>query len=153
VTAEGWQPRRIVVGVDGSESSIEALRWAGLVSAGTKAEISAVTCWLYPSNAAGFAPAYCPPEWDPAADSEQASTIAIKAAFGDDPPPGLTRLVQEGHPAQLLVELSDGADLLVVGTRGHGGFAGLLLGSVSAHCAEHARCPVTVTRIASDEAQ
>jgi nucleotide-binding universal stress UspA family protein len=150
VTDQAWQLHRVVVGVDGSDSSIEALRWAGHICAGTGAEINAVTCWLYPSTAgmSGIAVAACPPEWDPAADAAQGLTIAVKAAFGDGPPPGLTTLVREGHPAQVLVELSHNADLLVIGTRGHGGFAGLLLGSVSAHCTEHAACPVTVTRVA-----
>lgn len=149
VTTQPWQPHRVVVGVDGSDASLEALRWAGRLCAGTGAEITAVMCWAYPTNA-GLG-GYTPPEWDPAADAALALTIAIKAVFGDDAPPRLITLVREGSPAQVLVELSDGADLLVLGTRGHGGVAGLLLGSVSTHCAEHARCPVTVTRVPVDQ--
>jgi len=56
-----------------------------------------------------------------------------------------TRVI-EGYPAQVLVNASAGADLLVVGNRGHGGFADVLLGSVSTFCVHHARCPVTVIR-------
>jgi nucleotide-binding universal stress UspA family protein len=51
-----------------------------------------------------------------------------------------------GHPAQVLLNVADRADLLVVGSRGHGGVAGALLGSVSQHCAHHARCPVLIVR-------
>jgi len=54
--------------------------------------------------------------------------------------------VLEGHPAPLLIEASEGADLVVVGCRGYGGFAGMLLGSVSQHLTAHARCPVVVVR-------
>jgi nucleotide-binding universal stress UspA family protein len=121
------------------------LRWAGAVWAGTDVEIKAVTCWTHPANY-GYAFADYPGQWDAAANATQTLSIAVKTAFGDDPPPGLTTVVREGHPAGVLVELSGDADLLVVGTRGHGGFAGLLLGSVSAHCTEHALCTVTVTR-------
>jgi nucleotide-binding universal stress UspA family protein len=144
VTAAVWPPHRIVVGVDGSESSIEALRWAGHLCHDATVELDVVTCWEYPTYSGMGGP--LPPEWDPGADAAAAQTIAIKAAFGDEPPAGLKPLVQQGHPAQVLVQQSIDADMLVVGTRGHGGFAGLLLGSVSAHCAEHAECPVTVTR-------
>lgn len=57
-----------------------------------------------------------------------------------------TEVVKEGDAAQVLIELADGADLLVVGSRGHGGFTGALLGSVSQHCVHHSRCPVVIFR-------
>jgi nucleotide-binding universal stress UspA family protein len=143
VTGTTWPPQRVVVGVDGSESSIDALRWAGNLCRGTSAELDVVTCWHLPTyTGIGELPA----EWDPADDAAQTLAIAVKAAFGDEPPTGLKAMVRQGHPAQVLVEESDDADVLVVGTRGHGGFVGLLLGSVSAYCAEHAACPVMVTR-------
>jgi nucleotide-binding universal stress UspA family protein len=143
MTTNTWPPRRILVGVDGSESSIDALRWAGSLSRDSSVELDVVTCWHLPTYAGmGELPA----EWNPADDASQTLAIAVKAAFGDDPPAGLKATVLQGHPAQVLVEASADADILVVGTRGHGGFVGLLLGSVSAYCVEHAACPVMVTR-------
>lgn len=132
---------RVVVGVDGSESSIEALRWAQQFAPGMGAVIETVTAWHYPVNT-GMAPA--PVGWDPATDAAQLLAIALSTAFGQQRPPGLRTTVCEGHPARILLEASFDAQLLVVGSRGHGGFAGLLLGSVSGHCAEHASCPVLV---------
>jgi nucleotide-binding universal stress UspA family protein len=64
--------------------------------------------------------------------------------FGGDRPAGLVTRVEQGGAARILIDVSQGANLLVVGSRGHGGFAGLLLGSVSSACAEHAACPVLV---------
>ena len=73
--------------------------------------------------------------------------LAQMAAFGHDPPrQRFEQLVREGQPAEILLELARDARLLVVGSRGRGGFAGLLLGSVSQQCAQHARCPVTIVR-------
>ena len=70
----------------------------------------------------------------------------IKEELGDDPPVVAQPRVKRGSPAEVLIEESAGADLLVVGTRGHGGFAGLILGSVSQHVAAYAKCSVTVVR-------
>jgi nucleotide-binding universal stress UspA family protein len=67
-----------------------------------------------------------------------------EAVFGDQPPAGLQRQVREGGAAKVLLDAGESAIILVVGSRGHGGFAGLLLGSVSANVAEHASCPVLV---------
>lgn len=143
----GWAPERVVVGVDGSDASIAALRWVGELCRGRDSAIDATICWEYPTtNGMGGMSL----DWDPAADADQVMTSAVKSAFGADIPPGLTTSVRHGHPAHVLVEESRGADLLVVGTRGHGGFVGLLLGSVSTYCIEHAACPVTVTRSPAD---
>jgi nucleotide-binding universal stress UspA family protein len=70
----------------------------------------------------------------------------ISTAQSRHPEVTIVSLVVEGHAAAVLVERSEGADLLVVGTRGHGRFTGMLLGSVSEHCVIHARCPVLVVR-------
>jgi hypothetical protein len=106
VTTDVWRPRLVVVGVDGSDSSRGALRWAGRVCAGTGAKIMAVTCWTYPVNY-GYAFPDHSGQWDPAADATQELSTEVKSAFGDDVPPGLTTLVRRGHPAEVLVELSE----------------------------------------------
>jgi nucleotide-binding universal stress UspA family protein len=146
-TTESGPRRNIVVGVDGSPSSLDALRWAARMAEPLNAEIDAVTSWHYPTSygMGGGAPA----EWDPAQDAAQILDDALTATFGDHRPAGIRTLVRQGHPAEVLSDASDGAEMLVVGSRGHGGFAGLLLGSVSSYCSAHARCPVLVTRTAS----
>ena len=78
--------------------------------------------------------------------AEQALAQTVDEVFGPDHPGWLRTRVVEGHAAQVLVEASAGADLLVVGSRGYGGFYGVLLGSVSTYCVHHAHCPVTVIR-------
>ena len=139
---ETAQTRRIVVGVDGSASSVLALRWAARQAEMTGATIEAVYTWAYPV-ASGWT-TYPTVDWNPAEDGEKLLTAAIDLVFGSQRPAGLQLLVREGGAAQILLSQSQDAEMLVVGSRGHGGFAGLLLGSVSAHCAEHARCPVLV---------
>jgi nucleotide-binding universal stress UspA family protein len=145
MSTETSSPRRsIVVGVDGSPSSVDALRWAARIAAPLEAEIDAITSWEYPANfgMGGAAPL----DWDPAADAARIQAEALAAAFGEHVPSGLRPVVGQGHPTQALLDASNDAEMLVVGSRGHGGFAGLLLGSVSAYCTEHAACPVLVTR-------
>lgn len=132
---------RIVVGVDGSEQSRLALSWAVQISATTGASIDAVTAWHFPANS-GWG--YVPDAWNPETDATKCLTDIVDEAFGAERPPGLRLLVREGLPAKVLLDESKGAIMLIVGSRGHGGFAGLLLGSVSSSCAEHAECPVLV---------
>lgn len=132
---------RIVVGVDGSANSEQALRWAARLAADFGARLDAVTAWDFPASY-GFGSV--PQDWDPAGDMRKVLGETVRAVFGDHPPAGLQRQVREGGAAQVLIAASQGAIMLVVGSRGHGGFAGLLLGSVSANVAEHAQCPVLV---------
>jgi nucleotide-binding universal stress UspA family protein len=134
----------IVVGVDGSESSLEALRWAANQARLTDASLEVVTTWEYP-NSFGWAPAW-PPDWDPGGDAGKALAQVVDAVFGNDPDIAVRQVVTEGHPAPILVHASERADLLVVGSRGHGEFAGMLIGSVSEHCATHASCVVVIVR-------
>lgn len=135
---------RIVVGVDGSEASKTALRWAANQARLTGARLVVVAAWEYPTSF-GWAPAY-PADWDPEADARTALTEVVDQVLGQQRPDGVELDVAEGHPAPILVEASQGAELLVVGSRGHGAFAGMVLGSVSEHCVAHARCPVVVVR-------
>ena len=131
---------RIVVGVDGSEQSQLALRWAAQLAPCLGCHIEAVTAWTYPS-AYAFT---IPDGWDPGHDAQVSLEDAVDAAFGGDKPNGLRLLVRQGLPAKVLLDAGVGARMLIVGSRGHGGFTGLLLGSVSSVVAEHAHCPVLV---------
>lgn len=132
---------RIVVGVDGSASSITALRWAHRVGSALDLAIDAVSCWEFPAE---YGVGLVPVAYNPEVDTSRVLADSLRTAFGAEVPAGLRSSTHQGHPAKVLIELSTGAEMLVVGSRGHGGFVGLLIGSVSAHCAEHARCPVVV---------
>ena len=134
----------IVVGVDGSESSIDALKWAANQARITDASLEVVTTWEYP-NSFGWAPAW-PPDWDPGGDATKALAKVLEEVLGTKPDIEVRQVVLEGHAAPALVQRAESADLLVVGSRGHGEFAGMLLGSVSEHCATHSPCPVVIIR-------
>ena len=137
----GASEARIIVGVDGSRPSEDALRWAAHFAAIYGAPLEVVTAWEYPPS---YGWAAIAPEWDAAQDTRNFLDDTVQAVFGDQPPPGMRLLVREGSAAKVLLDASPGAIMLVVGSRGHGGFAGLLLGSVSANVAEHAVCPVFI---------
>ena len=139
---------RIVAGVDGSPSSVCALRWAISQAELTGAAVEAVLAWHYPvpTGGYGWAPTGMATSFDFKENAEKVLAEAISTACGPgDSVPVHARAV-EGNPAQVLLDASDGADLLVVGSRGHGGFTEALLGSVGQHCVHHARCPVVVIR-------
>jgi nucleotide-binding universal stress UspA family protein len=137
---------RIVVGVDGSEPSKQALLWGQSLAHMTGTHVEAVAAWELFSGWAALSAGWAamPADWNPADDAQKALAATIDEVFGGQRPPGLRTDVREGNPARVLLEASEGARMLVVGSRGHGGFTGLLLGSVSAACAEHASCPVLV---------
>jgi nucleotide-binding universal stress UspA family protein len=140
----------IVVGVDGSDSSIAAARWAAQESRLRRARLRLVVVW-HLSALLYAAEAFPPPltvnvEDEIRANAERALDRTI-AALGDDLDGiEIERWVRSGTPTHVLCEASQRADLLVVGSRGHGGFTGLLLGSVSHQCAVHAPCPVVILR-------
>jgi nucleotide-binding universal stress UspA family protein len=140
----------IVVGVDGSDPSKRALQWAADQAKLTGAELNVITTWEFPPTL-GWAPPY-PSDFDPDKDAAKALKAAVEAVLGSDPGVVLHLTVTEGHPAFVLTEAAKGAVLLVVGSRGHGAFAGMLLGSVSEYCASHAPCPVVVVRHPDDKA-
>jgi nucleotide-binding universal stress UspA family protein len=135
----------VVVGVDSSAASVLALRWAAKYAADTGARLRAVMCWHYP-GAFGVSPIGRAPE--PVTDDvrQQLSETLDKAIAEGAPGAEVERHLEYGHPAQGLVELSQQADLLVVGNRGHSSVTGMLAGSVSLHCVTHAACPVVVVR-------
>jgi nucleotide-binding universal stress UspA family protein len=135
-------PRRVVVGVDGSVHSKQALRWGANFAATAGARLDAVTAWQYPITTVGYG--VIPVVWSPGHDAEKALTEAVDEVFGAQRPKDIRLIVREGNAARVLLDESKDALMLVVGSRGHGGFAGLLLGSVSANVAEHATCPVLV---------
>jgi nucleotide-binding universal stress UspA family protein len=137
----------IVVGVDGSAGSRRALTWAAAEAASHGSELVVVNVWehtlLPPAGSVSVSEHYVP---DPSQRTADDLLQVIKEELGEEPPVPVQPLVKQGRPAKVLIEESAEADLLVVGPRGHGGFAGLVLGSVSQHVAAYAKCPVTVVR-------
>jgi nucleotide-binding universal stress UspA family protein len=138
---------RIVVGVDGSPSSLDALSWAARQAHLTGSTLEIVMTWEWPSSYGWVAPV--PDDYDPEKEVRRSLEAAVASVHADYPEIRVDSRVLSGHPAPILVEASMGADLLVVGSRGHGEFAGMLLGSVSEHCATNAHCPVLVHRSTS----
>lgn len=141
---------RIVVGVDGSQQSVEALRYAQRLAPAFDATILAIAAWDYPAEY----PGYVPLGTSEFADAAKIHLEhAVTKAFGGNVPSGLETTVVFAHPGKALVQASRDAALLIVGRRGHGSFRGLLLGSVSASCVSHAHCPVLVIHhVPEDEA-
>ncbi len=135
---------RIVAGVDGSESSVAALHWAARQAVLTGSTLEAIMTWEWPIDY-GWTPPI-PDEYDPASQSATILEGIVAKVREQHQDLVVSSKVVEGHPAPVLVKSSIGADLLVVGSRGHGEFAGMLLGSVSEHCATNAHCPVLVFR-------
>lgn len=135
----------IVVGVDGSESSIKALRFAIDEARIHSADVRAVNAWHVPPLAYGAG--IGPVPVDLAAYPEVAQgqlEKCLEEVGAASSGVTVTPIVRQGLPADIICEEAAGADLLVVGSRGLGGFRGLLLGSVSQHCAHHAQCPVVI---------
>ena len=136
----------VVVGVDGSPGSIAALSWAGQYGAATGTKVQALHIWHYPT-AAGLPPGVTPDSVtdEVKANQEKELLESIEKAHLD-PAAQVESKVGYGHPAQVLISESENADLIVVGHRGHGGFTGMLTGSVTLHVVNHATCPVVVVR-------
>ncbi len=133
----------IVVGVDGSESSQQALRFAIAEARLRQASVKTVLAWALPFSGGattGMLPAQLA---DFQAEAEHSLDAAVVEAGGAEDV-ALEQVVVEGSAGRALIEAAEGAELLVVGSRGRGGFKGLLLGSVSQQCAHHAPCPVVI---------
>jgi nucleotide-binding universal stress UspA family protein len=156
------QSGRIVVGVDASQGSLSALLWAFGEARARKIPVHAVLAWQYHPGWAdpglgsmfplGYRPgAGVPPDefTDAAASVKNLLGAAISKATESDPdsatdPVRITQETVEGHAAQVLLESVSECDMLVIGSHGHGGFIGAMLGSVSHHVVSHSRCPVVV---------
>lgn len=136
------QHQTIVVGVDGSEHSVEALRWALRQARLTGAELRAVSSWQLPIPYDYMH--FDNVDWEGETMNNLDRTLAeVAADVGDTK---VTKRVVRGHAGTVLVDESEDADLLVVGSRGHGTAKGMLLGSISQHCVTNASGPVVVIR-------
>ena len=133
-------PGYIVIGVDGSPSSLDALHWAVDQAALTGAGIRAVIAWEYPPLS-GVDPMTANVDWP--AKSQQTLDAALEKTV-DVYAVDVSSAAVEGHPAQVLLDASVGAQLLVVGNSGHGAFTEMLPGSVREQVITHATCPVLV---------
>jgi nucleotide-binding universal stress UspA family protein len=139
---------RVVVGIDGSPSSRAALRWAVGQAALTGAVVEAVMAWEFPAAVVGYG--WATTVALSAGQYEELAEKLVTEVISDDIDPSssvqVITQVREGNAAQVLLDASVSANLLVIGSRGHGTFASALLGSVSMHCVHHATCPVVVIR-------
>ncbi|MGW4561119.1 universal stress protein [Streptomyces sp. NPDC004561] len=136
--------RRVVVGVDGSQSSYEALRWAVHYAGLIGGTVDAVAAWELPGLYGWSAPAV---DMDVDVDeTRQKVELELTDVLGPDAAGSVRTAVVHGNPADVLLRAAEGADVLVVGSRGRGGFAAALLGSVSQHVSQHASCPVVIVR-------
>jgi nucleotide-binding universal stress UspA family protein len=140
----------VVVGVDGSAPSIEALRWAARYGEATGATIRAVRAWYVPTGSiAPAAPHQGPVALQERLEQEQHQQLsdAVAAVYPDGAPASVETHLAYGHSADALIRAAQGADLLVVGNKGRGEFTGMLFGSVSMHCVASAPCPVVVVKV------
>ena len=135
---------RIVVGIDGSEASRRALNWALDEARRRRCTVDVVHAWQ-PPYLVGYP--YAGSQHDPVTYEQAAKETLDRIVDGADVS-GLdvpvSRILRMGHPAGTILDQAKGADLVVVGSRGLGGFRGLLLGSVSQQVAHHAPCPVVI---------
>lgn len=136
---------RVLVGVDGSKGSRRALAWALEEAAARTSVLEAVIVWRGPYDfPRDFDVSYPVDEAQLAERARARLAEAISEAVGEHAAVEVEPTVLRGDPAETLCRRAAAADLLVVGSRGHGTFAGLLLGSVSAKCAHHSPCPVVI---------
>ena len=137
--------QRIVVGVDGSECSQQALEWALDEATLRGAQVDVVCAWAPPVMAYAAVPVVMP--YDPTElEGAARTTVDTMVAETGRRDVNVEKIVALGSAASTLLDVAKGADLLVVGSRGRGGFSGLLLGSVSQAVSHHAPCPVVIVR-------
>ena len=135
---------KVVAGIDGSPESIEALRWAGEYAFVANKELELVIAWVWYRGSGSYGSIF--DTFNPESDAKNVVESALAQLRSEWPYLTVTGRTVEGNPSPVLVEASKSASTLVVGSRGHGEFAGMLLGSVSQYCATHAHCPVVVHR-------
>jgi nucleotide-binding universal stress UspA family protein len=135
--------RRIVAGTDGSHASLLALEWAARQAELTDASLEVIAVWEWPNT---FGWGSIPDGFNPANDAREILEPTIASLQKGHPDVSVEYSIVEGHAAPTLVTLSKGAELLVVGSRGHGEFTGMLIGSTSQYCVANAACPVVVIR-------
>jgi nucleotide-binding universal stress UspA family protein len=141
--------KQILVGIDGSPASRTALEWAGDEAVVHGSEIVALTAYLAPPPPSTGTVSVHEAQSSTEAASKAAEQLlmdTVRDVLGEDPPVLVQPRVREGNAAKLLIDLSEEADVVVIGSRGRGGFVGLLLGSVSQNVAAHAKCTVVVAR-------
>jgi len=136
--------RQIVVGLDGSECSLEALRWAAEQARLTRSPLRAVMTWEWPRTYGD--PVVWPADVSFEDDARSVLHDSLEKVLGPEGADEVDAEVLEGHPSVVLRDESLRAALLVVGSRGHGEFAGMLIGSVSEFLATHSHCPVVIVR-------
>ncbi len=137
---------QVVVGIDDSEGARDALRWAADVAKWRNWTLHIVHTWHVHYPVAPFSPDLGTIE-HAVVEAAEATCKKIEAeVLGADHGLDIRRTIVEGSPAHILISASESADLLVVGSRGHGGFASLALGSVGQACVHHAHCPVLIVR-------
>lgn len=145
---------RIVVGVDDSEQAAAALRWALAEGALRRCTVEVVHSWSAPLSALPFGATFVIPvdeaEIDATARASVDALVDGQLAEMDEQPPDVLRTILPGSAAATLVEVAEGADLLVVGSHGRGRFHRLALGSVATAVVNHAPCPVVVVRVPDD---
>ena len=137
----------IIVGIDGSNHSIRALEWAANQAAVQNAPLTVLTVHLVLQSGWTGNPVTFPEDSEELEKEHQAAeemTLKVTSQLGEARPASVTVRAVNGFPSQELIQASREADLLVVGSRGAGGFARLLAGSVSSQVVHHAHCPVVV---------
>ena len=147
----GNEIKKILVGVDGSEKSVAALKWASELASKIGAELDVMTTWQTPFPTAELIAIGLNLDMSEINDRPQAIAEllidkVIQQVFGKVNPEGVNKIVTEGYPGLMLVEKSNEVDLLVLGNRGHSPAVETLLGSVSQHCLSHAKCPVVIVK-------
>lgn len=145
------RPGRIVCGVDGSEPSIEALRWAGRQASLTGASLEAVMAWEMPGAWGWAGLPGLPEDFDMDEPAAAALSEAVDKALPPEQARGVSQVIVMGNAAEAILDRGEGAELIVMGVRGLGTFKATLLGSVSHTVTLHASCPVVVVRGAAEQ--